>query len=53
VANGPHQEVWCDGRRWASFYHGDAPKTGHIGFRAFVADHKIANLKVWRLRSPK
>jgi len=53
VANGPHQEYWCDGKRWAYFYDDDPPKAGHIGFRAFVADHRIAGLKVWRLRSPK
>ena len=49
VANGPHQEYWCDGKRWAYFYDDDPPRSGHIGFRAFVADHRISNLRIHRL----
>ena len=50
VANGPHQEYWCDGKRQAYFYDDDPPRSGHIGFRAFVADHRISKLTVHRLR---
>jgi len=50
VANGPHQEYWCDGKRWARFYDDDPPRAGRIGFRAFVADHRISNLRIQRLR---
>ena len=51
VANRPHQQYWWDSKRWAYFCDDDPPRSGRIGFRAFVADHRISNLRTHRLRA--
>ncbi len=50
VQNGNISEFWVDGKRWIQAYDPDPITSGHIGFRAYVADLTIRDLKVWRTR---
>ena len=49
VQNGNISEFWVDGERWIQTYDPNAITSGHIGFRAYVADLTVRDLKVWRI----
>jgi hypothetical protein len=49
VQNGHWIEYWVEGEPWIRM-HDPRPLTeGHIGFRAYLADLKIEQFKVWRI----
>ena len=50
VQNGNTSEFWVDGERWIQAYDPCPITAGHIGFRAYVADLTVHDLKVWRIR---
>lgn len=49
VQNHDFVEFWVDGECWIRRLDPDPLTSGYIGFRAFVADMKITDLKVWRI----
>ena len=51
VQNGHVLEFWVDGHRWIQAYDPTPLTQGYIGFRAFVADLTVSNLKIWQIES--
>ncbi len=49
VQNGSTVEFWVDGQRWIQTHDPTPLIQGYIGFRAFVADLKLRDLKIWRI----
>jgi hypothetical protein len=50
VQNGSFVEFWVDGKPWVRTHDPYALASGHIGFRAYIADLKVQDLKVWRIK---
>ncbi|MDP6775641.1 MAG: DUF6250 domain-containing protein [Candidatus Latescibacteria bacterium] len=50
VQNDSISEFWVDGKRWIQYHDPDPITAGYIGFRAYVADLTVQDLKVWRIR---
>ncbi len=42
-------EFWVGGQCWVQRHDPYPLTTGHVGSRAFIADVKLSELKVWRI----
>jgi len=42
-------EFWIDGACWIQAFDPEPLTSGYVGFRAYIADMKIEELKVWRI----
>ncbi len=49
VQNDSFIEYWVDGKPWIRSYDPYALKSGHMGFRAYLSDLRISDLKVWKV----
>lgn len=49
VQNSDVIEFWVDGHCWIRRHDPHPLTAGHVGFRAFIADVKLSELKVWRI----
>lgn len=49
VQNGHFLEFWVDGELWIQTYDPVPLTSGYVGFRAYIADLKVEDLKVWRI----
>jgi rhamnogalacturonan endolyase len=49
VQNADVIEFWVDGQCWIQRHDPHPLTVGYVGFRAFVADVKLSELKVWRI----
>ena len=50
VQNGTFVEFWVDGQPWIQTHDPQPLTSGHVGFRAYIADLKIGDLRIWRLK---
>jgi hypothetical protein len=50
IQNGPFVEFWVDGSPMVRAHDPTPITSGHVGFRAYVADLMVTELKVWRIR---
>jgi rhamnogalacturonan endolyase len=51
VQNNAIAEFWVDGECWIQTCDPNPLTSGYIGFRAFVADLTVRDLKIWRIES--
>jgi len=49
VQNGNFVEFWVDGNPMIQAFDEHPITSGHVGFRAYVADLQVESLKVWRI----